>query len=509
MGLQSVNIRPGVSVLSVLPHLNYKPWYALAEFVDNSIQSALAQKKELEKNASGKFRLRVDINFDSAINRIIIKDNAAGIALKDYERAFRPAEIPPDASGLSEFGMGMKSAACWFAPKWHVRSSALGESDERTVFFDIETIVHDSIEELDIIRTNSSENSHYTEVVLEDIRKFPRGKTLPKIRDHLASIYRIFIREGLLDLYLDDVKLSYEAPSILNVPCYRNPEGEKTHWKKEFSIDLDDNKSASGFVAIREKGDTRLAGLSLFRRGRLILGSADEGYKPEEIFGRPNSFASQRLFGEIHLKGFQVSHTKDGFKWEDSEEKFLMEIKKILSEDKLPILQQAREYRATGGAKTQRQNASAALQKAANDLTNSSIVEIAENTSKEEQTNEPSVADYNEDQDADTESLEIHFRGEDWIINIHLSYQDDGSNWLEIRKKPSITDAAPRSIDIKLSMAHPFMDRYAANDGDTIAPLIRIGASMALAEVLVAESGRTNVAAVRDLFNQILKLSFS
>jgi hypothetical protein len=39
--LNSVNIRPGVNVLSVLPHLNYKAWYALAEFVDNAIQSSL------------------------------------------------------------------------------------------------------------------------------------------------------------------------------------------------------------------------------------------------------------------------------------------------------------------------------------------------------------------------------------------------------------------------------------------------------------------------------------
>ena len=37
-----------------------------------------------------------------------------------------PAAIPPDRSGLSEFGMGMKSAACWFAPRWSVRTKALG-----------------------------------------------------------------------------------------------------------------------------------------------------------------------------------------------------------------------------------------------------------------------------------------------------------------------------------------------------------------------------------------------
>ena len=133
--ISSVNIRPGVNVLSVLPYLNYKAWFALAEFVDNSIQSSINSRKELKATSDSNHILRVDINFDSKTRQITIIDNAAGIASKDYQRAFRPAEIPPDATGLSEFGMGMKSAACWFAPNWSVRSSALGESVERAVFF--------------------------------------------------------------------------------------------------------------------------------------------------------------------------------------------------------------------------------------------------------------------------------------------------------------------------------------------------------------------------------------
>ncbi|MFD1765307.1 ATP-binding protein, partial [Sphingorhabdus buctiana] len=196
--IDSVNIRPGVNVLSVLPHLNYKAWFALAEFVDNAIQSSVARKKQLIAADGQGYSLRVDIDFDLADSRITIRDNAAGIASSDYQRAFRPAEIPPDASGLSEFGMGMKSAACWFAPTWSVRSTALGERVERTVFFDIDKIVTDSIEELDVVSIEAAENSHYTEVRLEKIRKFPHGKTIGKIKEHLASIYRAYIRDGLI-----------------------------------------------------------------------------------------------------------------------------------------------------------------------------------------------------------------------------------------------------------------------------------------------------------------------
>ena len=63
--LNTVNIRPGVNVLSVLPHLNYKAWYALAEFVDNSIQSSISRRKDLEAISGGSYVLRVDITFDA------------------------------------------------------------------------------------------------------------------------------------------------------------------------------------------------------------------------------------------------------------------------------------------------------------------------------------------------------------------------------------------------------------------------------------------------------------
>src|SRR5712672_4038285 len=108
--LHRVNIRPSVSVLSVLRHLNYKPWFALAEFVDNAIQSYFDKDRRLRAAAGKKYQLRVEIevNPDDG-GQIIVRDNAAGIALGDFPRAFRPAEIPPDSSGLCEFGMGMKS----------------------------------------------------------------------------------------------------------------------------------------------------------------------------------------------------------------------------------------------------------------------------------------------------------------------------------------------------------------------------------------------------------------
>lgn len=515
--VSTVNIRPGVNVLSVLPHLNYKAWYALAEFVDNAIQSGIDRKRELRSVEGKDYCLRVDIGFDPAESKITIGDNAAGIASADYQRAFRPAEIPPDASGLSEFGMGMKSAACWFAPNWNVRSSALGERTERTVFFNIDKIVMDSIEELNVVSIDVAENKHYTEIRLENIRKFPHGKTITKIKEHLASIYRGYIREGSLELYVDGVKLGYEEPAILVAANYRDPDGPLIVWKKEIEIDLGDGKSASGFVAIREVASTRLAGLALFRRNRLIMGSADETYRPEDIFGRSNTYPYQRIFGEIHLKGFHVSHTKDGVKWEESEDEFLRKLRKALSDEALPLIQQAREYRTRSGAKAARKDAAQALRNtadgfrqnmdAANDIgLELGAVSDAQPTLASHHDVEPQ--DINE-ADREEAELRLQFRSEPWIVKIELSYADDQADWLTIRNRPSITDPEPREIFIRVAMLHPFMAQFQTLDPEGFSAVLKVAAAMALAEVAAAELGDHHPSAVRRFTNEILKAHFS
>ena len=182
-----------MSVLSVLCHLNYSPWFALAEFVDNAIQNFIENNERLQKLHGHSSKLRVSIEVDApSPGRITIRDDAAGIGIEAFPRAFRPAVIPPSRRGLSEFGMGMKSSACWFAPHWRVRTKALGEHVERTVRFDIATIVKDELEELALEEQAADADAHFTEVALEDAHHVPVGRTLGKIKEHLCDIYRVF-----------------------------------------------------------------------------------------------------------------------------------------------------------------------------------------------------------------------------------------------------------------------------------------------------------------------------
>ena len=65
-----VSIRPEVTVLSVLKYLEYETWFALAEFVDNSIASYLKNEKELKVLHGEDFKLKVKIEINESANKI-------------------------------------------------------------------------------------------------------------------------------------------------------------------------------------------------------------------------------------------------------------------------------------------------------------------------------------------------------------------------------------------------------------------------------------------------------
>src|ERR1039458_4033466 len=438
-----VSIRPGVGILSVLRHLNYKAWFAMAEFVDNSLQSYLQNRETLERLHGKEFRLKVEIEVERADEvRIRIRDNAAGIATADYARAFRPAELPSDRTGLSEFGMGMKSAACWFAPQWKVRTSALGEPIEKTITLDIDTIVRGAIEELDVVEAPAAASDHFTEITLIDPYDKLQTKTGSKIKDHLASIYRIFLREGTMELWFNREPLSYEIPKILTAPCYKTPTEAPLQWQREFSFDFGLGLKASGFAALREVASTSTAGFALFRRKRLIEGSLDEPYRPEFIFGTGNSYRRQRLIGEIHLEGFNVSHTKDGFQWDDHEQPFLELLYEELENEAMPLLSQAEGYRARVAQRELKVEAEKATARVAETL-QKEAPRVLEQQSAAQPFLERLPELVAPDQSASSRVIEVDHRGAKWRITIELAMDPAVEDWLTITDTPTSGGGRP------------------------------------------------------------------
>lgn len=507
--LATVSIRPGASVLSVLRYLNYRPWFALAEFVDNSVQSFIENRERLEQLYGEGYRLKVSIDVDTSPPcRIVVRDNAGGIGKHVFPRAFRPAVIPPDRSGLSEFGMGMKSAACWFAPRWTVRTKALAESVERSVRFDVAAIVRDELEELEIAEISARPNDHYSEIVLEDLHHVPLGRTLGKIKEHLTDIYRVFVRNGTLELRFNGESIVYEDPPVLKAPYFDDPSGIDRLWRKDIEFDFGGGFAVRGFAALRDPGNYSRSGFALFRRGRLIEGSGEEGYRPPMIFGTTgsSSYARLRLFGELHLTGFEVSHTKDGFRWDENEQPFLELLKEHLDDDDLPLLRQCENYRSLASKKDRVKAATQALTRASNAIA-TSVEEVLPRVADQPLV-ETRTAPLQTQAALARRELRFNFRGDPWLIRIELTDDPGEGDWLSISDLGNSQGDAD-TIEIRVSMAHPFMIAFAQTEADSIEPLLRLAAALALSEKLARRAGVKSAGTVRRNMNQILREALS
>ena len=510
--LHKVNIRPSVSVLSVLRHLNYKPWFALSEFVDNAIQSAVSNEQQLRAISGKGYKLKAEIEISPDDGgQIVIRDNGGGIALADFPRAFRPADIPPDRSGLSEFGMGMKSAAFWFGSRWSVRTSALGEAVERQVKLDIHAILANKIEDLDVTERRATANAHFTELVLTGLHQTPQGKTLAKISEHLCSIYRVFLREGSLELWFKGEQLHYAAPGIMRATYFKTPSGPLVRWRKEIEFDFGRNLRVHGFAALFEVASTTKAGFALFRRNRLIQGSADEGYRPHAIFGNPNDYTFQRLFGELHLDGFEVSHTKDGFRWDDNEEPFLQLLHQHLDADPLPLLKQAEGHRVRPKAEDYVRGA-----EKANERTTETIQKFVPPLLQRQHELGPDAEPVpaklpRVEAPASVREIEVTVERVKWLVRIELSTDPAVGDWYSISdaKNTLPSSIGHRLLCLRLSLTHPFMQQFCGTTADKIEPMLRIAAALALAETTARDSGVKSPGTIRRNLNDLLRNAFS
>jgi len=523
---ESVDIRPGVGLYALFPSLRYTPWVALGEMVDNSIQSYIQHKDELIALNGPDYKLRVDINFSGGDNPTIqLVDNAAGIYTKDIGRAFTPAMPPTDKSGISQYGIGMKSSACWYSKYFTVRSRALGEPIVRNVIFDIPKIIEQEIFNLDIQKEQTSNpKAHGTRIIMSKLNQpVPTAGAASRLRGYLRSMYRDFLRTGELILTINGEAQEPITYKWLSAPYWPNDKGPvdpKIHeWVKEFEIELNESHNPEnpdtpapkirGTIGILDKGDTKRAGLALVWRRKVVQGaggladSPDDLYRPGVIFGGANSFERQRIIGELDVSELKVTSFKDAVTWaEGQEEEALRKIKIALNSGDMPVIKMARNYRATENSKATQAKVKSTLEDVVEAATrgfiDGSAVELLGDDFEipfKDETPEPP-------RDEKTNVVQKNIRLiPQFKSDIMLEVKDQGDDpaWLRV------TSSENSKWIITVNRQHPFMESFTVADPDSLEPVLRLALAIGIAEIQGMSSGFESAGFLRIQINELLR----
>ena len=276
-------------------------------------------------------------------------------------------------------------------------------------------------------------------------------------------------------------------------------------WRKDIDFDLGRGMKVTGFAALRKRASTAKAGFALFRRKRLIEGSGEDSYRPPEIFGASTTAPYQRIFGELHLEGFEVSHTKDGFQWDENEETFLELLKEHLNEESLPLIDQARDAlygikrrpnikKLKEAAKEAVKDTGEVLKATAGPVLNQQI-QTAPN-------GQPPPLSLPKTQDSWREEFNLEIHWATWKVTVEVTNDPGVSEWIRVFDTGTIDDV--RQLGVSLSLSHPFMERFVGSDYDRIKPIVRLAAAIGLAEITARDSGIEYTGEMRRNINQLL-----
>jgi hypothetical protein len=543
-------IRPEVGMYAAFSRLNYKPWYALAEYVDNALQSHIQRKAELVA-VHGHWPV-LDVRIEIDAHRIVISDNAGGIAGTDIQRAFRPAKPPPDSSGLSEFGLGMKAASSWFARAWAVHTSAVGESTERVMRLDIERIVREERESIRPEINDAKPDAHYTVITLEPLRRtWTGGRTLGKIRMHLQSMYRRFFEPSdpslpKLNLTIRYPKgevheLGFEPVEIVSMPVLncrtywtegRMSDLEHHLWRREVDIALGSGRSVKGWVGIARKMSSANAGFAVFRRGRLILGGHEDGWRPEETHPNPGSYAYKSIVGELDVHGFDVSHTKDGIDWGEDEETIVRELRAAIRDPRLNIHSQTENWVRkpkkdvsigvsrpgspaaalrsvkteieTRGGKAIASSQGVSIPDEPGGLSGHGSVQGGQMSSN----NDDSLPDSAEEEvslavPSPPTSMEIKHEDKSWLIHMEFGDLQTKHRWYEYERTVDPLEH-DEELTVRVNSSHEFSQTWMSESEQSQTAFLRFAVFLAISEHLAIDNPIKNPAAIRSHFNKLL-----
>lgn len=504
-----VSIAIGTNVYNRFEDLPNTFSHILAEFVDNALQSYRDYKNEL-KRIEPDYKLKVDINFKwiaegKRANEIIVTDNAAGITEDKYPFAFMPAKTPENNEGLNEFGMGLKTAACWLGRRWTVRTKALNEVLEKTINFDLDQVTKNELTELPVEEKIASANKHYTEIIITSPTKnSPTERSLEKIKTELSSIYRKSLRNHEIIIIVNGEELSFKEYDIMCAPFVKDPEGPSVYWKKDIDLKIGKYK-AKGFIGILRTMNKDQNRIVLLRRGRVIIGAGPEGhYYSKAISGQSGSPRDKRIFGELELEGFNVAFNKNDIQDKENLDALMETIACEIHSKDFDLTTQAQDYREDVRHKriknlVSKHNSSSKENLKPIEIGQDVVDKIKENQQMSVEIKQESGQEKVTEQHDVINELSDHYviGGINYTLNVQ--YVDSGKDlfWVDVSRKHE------NIIICKINTSHVFFKHF--GDVSLSTPITVILKTMAIAKFNAKEYGNDTTMELFEYFNECIK----
>ncbi len=326
----------------------YSIWFALGELVDNSITSAYQNWERLQEMTDGQYRLRIDITIDQAQRLLSVEDNAAGISQDQFSRILVSGERPPNPTGLSVHGVGMKLAAFWWGRSLTINSYPIDEDYAAIAVMDLDEIQKRGDAKATLMISKRLIDWHGTRITLRKAyeNRWPEPGELSNLSLLLRSMYRKFTTDDdkPVDIYLNEVKLDFEPFPLLQAPFWKNTSGpmegsESRVWRREnFTFTTSTGRQISGWYGILAQLKRDLSGFFLHFRGKGMQGigyagssdfsesggsqdsQSNQYYRPSSVFGSSESYRYGRLTGEFDITDFGKAASTDSAVWSKTEE---------------------------------------------------------------------------------------------------------------------------------------------------------------------------------------------
>ena len=497
--VRKTNVTPGIGIIRYLQHIEYKAWYAIAEYIDNSIESYHRNINDLPGG------LEVHIEISDSGKTLTIFDNSAGISDADIERAIIPATPPPIGSKLSEFGMGMKTASYWFSNTWKLETTAIGEDTRKVCEFDIETLRNEGTGEVEWHEFEEKKSSHWTKITLTNLNhKLSNPKRVNKIRSHLANTYKALLSDKIKIRFNGEL-LEYQDPEIMVEPFW--PKADRAsisagspaiRWHKEFEFEVN-GKIVVGNAFLTKAGSTKTTGMTLYRRGRAIAGTSEEKEQPDIIYGAKHGRRRLFLCIEVHMDDFKVPTTKSGVIYEgDDEEIFHEQLIQVLREGN-DFIKQADNFCSNDPASGKSKKAVEEIVAGSVDALSEPITRAVQNEPGDNKSQSSVIKNY---PPSDIRDITLTDRsGDEWTIKWSISKDPSPEKVFDVQQ------CAPkeRLVNVIIYVNSAFIETHVRFDDENFyrPPLLLI-AAMAAGETLSKVLGENDVELVREWTNFLL-----